>query len=85
MSVGPKNYAYKVVNTVTGERNSVGKVMGITLNYNASQIVNINVIRGMILNVGPVVTLHAEHKIKRKRKCGGGGVVPIITEPEDKM
>ena len=31
------------------------------------------------------MTVHAEHKIKRKRKCGGGAVVSIITEPEDKM
>ena len=32
----------------------------------------------------PVVTVHTDHKINRKRKCGEGGVVSIITEPEDK-
>ena len=31
------------------------------------------------------VTVHSEHKIKRKRKSGGGGIVSIFTEPEDKV
>ena len=31
------------------------------------------------------MTVHTDHKIKRKRKCGEGGVVSIITEPENKM
>jgi len=30
------------------------------------------------------VTVHREKKINRKRKAGGG-IVSIITEPEDKM
>ena len=30
--------------------------------------------------------MHSEHKIKRKRKTGGGGgIVSIVTEPEDKI
>jgi len=32
----------------------------------------------------PHVTVHTEKKIKCKRKAGGG-IVSIITEPEDKM
>ena len=36
----------------------------------------------MILKEGPVVTVHTEHKNKRKRKRGG--IVSIIIEPEDK-
>ena len=32
------------------------------------------------------MTVHSEHKIKRKRKSGGrGGIVSTITEPEDKI
>ena len=31
------------------------------------------------------MTERTEHKINRKRKCGGDGVVSIITEPEDKV
>ena len=84
VSGGPKNYAYTVVDTVTGERKQVCKVRGITLNYNTSRLVNFDVIRDMILKEGPVVTVHTEHKIKRKRK-GGGGIVSIVTEPEDKI
>ena len=82
--MGPKEYAYKVVSTVTGERMQVRKVRGITLNYNASRLVNFHVIRNMILPEGPVVTVHTQHKIKRKRKSGVVGIVAIITEPEDK-
>ena len=75
-----------MVNTGTGERKNVCKVRRITLNYNAARLVNFDFIRAMIL--GEVkertVTVHTEHKIKRKRKSGGGGIVSIITEPEDK-
>jgi len=42
---GPKNYAYKIVDTTTGQRNTVCKVRGITLNYNALQLVNFDVIK----------------------------------------
>ena len=83
-SGGPKNSAKKVVNTVTGERKQVCKVRGITLNYNASRLVNFDVIRDMILKEGPVMTVHSDHKIKRKRKSEGG-IVSIVTEPEDKI
>jgi len=49
VSGGPKNYAYKIVDSATGERKTVCKVRGITLNYNASQLVNFEVIKDMIL------------------------------------
>ena len=64
---------------------TVCKVRGITLNYNAKQLVNFEVIKGMILGTGgePIVTVHTESKVKRKRK--GGGTVSIVTEPEHKM
>ena len=39
----------------------------------------------MILRTGDdVVNVHTERKIKRKR-MGGGGLVAIVTEPEDKI
>ena len=79
----PKIYAYKVVDTGTGERKTVCKVRRITLNYKTSRLVKFDVISDMILKEGPVVTVHTEHKVQRKRKRGG--IVPIITEPEDKM
>jgi hypothetical protein len=84
VSGGPKNYAYKVVDTVTGERKQVCKVRGITLNYNASHLVNFDVIRDMILGEERTVKVHSDHKIKRKRKSVGG-VVSIVTEPKDKI
>ena len=52
MSGGPKNFSYKVVDTSTGERKHVCKVRGITLNCNASPLVNFDVIRDMILGRG---------------------------------
>ena len=40
VSGGPKNYAYKTLNSVTRAEKTVCKVRGITLNYSASQLVN---------------------------------------------
>ena len=56
------------------------------MNFNASQLVNFEVIKDMILDKPEMeqVTVHTEKKIKRKRK-EGRGVVSIITEPEDKL
>ena len=54
---------------MTGEQNTVCKVRGITLNYSASQRVNFEKIRDMILNrdVKETVTVRTEKKIERKR------------------
>jgi len=85
VSGGPKNYAYKSINSLTGEEKTVCKVRGITLNYSVSQLVNFESIRHMILRGGgetDTVTVHTERKIKRKR--GNGGRVQIVTVPEDK-
>jgi len=88
VSGGPKNYANTIIDTknaVSQMKKTVCKVRGITLNYNTSQLVNFDVIKGMILNQEPshTVTVHTEHKIKRKRKLREG-IVSIITESEDK-
>jgi len=64
-------------------------VRGITLDYNASKLVNFERIKDMILRSGDepspetVINVHTEKKIKRKRKVGG--LVSIVTEPEDKI
>ena len=60
---------------------------GITLNYTSSKLVNFERIKDMILRSGDepqnVVNLQTEKKNKRKRKVGG--LVSIVTEPEDKI
>ena len=53
------------------------------LNYHASKLVNFEVIKAMILGQGEsVVNVHTEHKFKRKRRAGG--VVDLVTDPENK-
>ena len=85
VSGGAKKYAYKSINSMTGEEKTLCKVRGITLKYSASQLVNFESIRHMILRGGgcetDTVTVHTERKIKRKR---GNGRVQIVREPEDK-
>jgi len=86
VSGGPKYCAYKIVNTETGERKAVCKVRGITMNYNTSILVILEVIKDMILKRterGHVIA-NTEKKIKRKRKAGEG-VVSIIIEPSYKL
>jgi len=92
VSGGPKNYAYRVMTGGTGEEEkTVCKVRGITLNYNASKLVNFERLNDMILKSGDetppetvIINVHTEKKIKRRRKVVGG-LVSIITEPEDKI
>jgi len=48
----PKNYVYRMIDTVTGRTDTVCKFRGITLNYNTKQLVNFKVIRDMILGTG---------------------------------
>ena len=67
--------------TNEGEK-TVCKIRGITLNYRASNLVKFEVIKAMILGQGEsVVNVHTEHKIKRKRRAGG--LVDLVTEPEN--
>jgi len=84
VSGGQKNYAYTIIDTrnaANQTKKTVCKVSVITLNYNASQLVNCDVIKDMILNQKPshTVTVHTEHKIKRKRNLKEG-IVSIITD-----
>jgi len=70
VSGGPKNYTYKVNDTVTHRTITVSKVRGINLNFSAKELVNFDVIMDMVLEPGaePTVTVHTEKKIKRNRK-----------------
>ena len=47
VSGGPKNYASRIVDPVTDNRETVYKVRGVTLNYSASQTVNFKVINDL--------------------------------------
>jgi hypothetical protein len=69
---------------MTGERKTIRKVRRLTLNYNASQLVNFDRMKDMILtwDETETVIVHTEKKIKRKRDKGR---INIITEPEDKI
>ena len=70
---GPKHYAYKLCNSMTGEVKTVCKVRGITLNYNSSQIVNFDAIKDFVLNRPAntlTLTVYTSKKIKRKRGEG---------------
>jgi len=61
VSGGPKNYAYRVMDTGTGGTTTVCKVHGITLNYSAKQLVIFIVIRDMIIGLWePTVMVHTE-------------------------
>jgi len=66
VSGGPKNYAYQTRNTETGAGATVCKVRGITLNYSASQLVNFEMLKQMILSgtETDTVEIHTARKIK---------------------
>jgi len=70
VSGGPKNYAYKVIDTETVRTTTVCKVRCITLYYSTKQLVNFDVIRDMVLETGmePTVTGYMEKKFNNKRK-----------------
>jgi hypothetical protein len=70
VSAGPKNYAYKICDSDSGNVQTVCKIRGITLNYNASRMVNFEVIKDMILNgrTDDTVTVHTDKKIKGKER-----------------
>ena len=64
-----------------GEK-TVCKFRGITLKYQASKLMNYEVIKAILGKGEPIVKVHTEHKIKRKRRAGG--VVDLVTEPENR-
>jgi hypothetical protein len=80
---GPKNYAYKTVNPMTGASKTVRNVREITLNYHASQVVNFAKMKEMILSMDSdeTVIVRTQNKIKRKRGRVG---VSINRQSEEK-
>jgi len=55
----------RTMDTVIVRTDTVCKVSGIILNYNAKQLVYFEVIRDMILGTGePTVNVHTERKVK---------------------
>jgi len=84
VSMGSKNYAYKLCNSVTREVKTVCKVRSITFNYKASQIMNFDTIKDLVLNgrYNIIVTVRTDRKMNRKG--GDSACVSIVTEPEDK-
>jgi hypothetical protein len=64
---GPKNYAFKSVDSVTGASKTTCKVKGLTLNFSASQVVNFEKMRDMFLSrdCAETITVHTERQIKR--------------------
>ena len=83
---GPKNYAYQTHNTETGAEATVCKVRDIALDYSASQLVNFERLKQMILRgtETDIVIVHTARNIKRKCGKNGEGRIRIVTEPEDK-
>ena len=72
VSGGPKNYAYRIVDPVTGNREMVSKFRIKKLNYSATKTVNFDVIKALILREDntETMTVHTNSKIKRKRAYG---------------
>ena len=81
---GPETLRVQIDHSVTGEEKTVCKVRGITLKYSASQFVNFESIRQLILRgvdgETDTVTAHTERKIKRKRE---NERVQVVTETEE--
>ncbi|KAF4521060.1 hypothetical protein B566_EDAN008132 [Ephemera danica] len=78
---GAKNYAMKIVDGDKNLLTTVCKVKGITLNFRASQKVNFDVMKDMILYEGdgePTVEVDIPHKIFRNK------YLDVITKPTSK-
>ncbi|XP_018578028.1 uncharacterized protein LOC108916298 [Anoplophora glabripennis] len=77
-SGGPKNYAYKIFSTKDQEEKIVCKVKGISLTYAASQIVNFEMIKNMVLKPSEPVYITSS-SIRRTKEH------EIITREETKL
>ena len=63
-----KNYAYTIMDPVTGNGETVCKFRRITLNYSASQTAIFDVIKALILRGDDIETVTDQTKRKIKRK-----------------
>lgn len=78
VSGGPKNYAYKVFSTKNQREEIVCKVKGISLNYAASQLINFESIKEMILTPSEPLYITSNH-IRRTE------LHEVVTKSETKM
>jgi len=61
-----------LLNTASGRSKTVCKIRTITMNYSASQLVNFEEVKDLILGMGkPTVKVHTQSKIKHKRRGAG--------------
>ncbi|CAH1106576.1 unnamed protein product [Psylliodes chrysocephalus] len=67
VSGGPKNYAYKVWSTKDQDFKITCKVKGISLNHSASQKINFNSIKRMVLNPGDPIQIISK-QIRRTKE-----------------
>ena len=81
VSASPKNYAYKTLNTSTGDSKTVCEVRRITLNFSASKLVNFERLKDIILaaDENETVIVRTPNKMKRKR-CRGGLNISVPEE-----
>jgi hypothetical protein len=65
---GPRIYAYRTVNTVTGDNKTVCEVRGITFYFSTSQLVNFASMKDIILSMDAdeTVIVRTKNNIKRK-------------------
>ncbi|KAJ8913302.1 hypothetical protein NQ315_010969 [Exocentrus adspersus] len=78
VSGGPKNYAYKFFAAKDNEEKGTCKVKGISLNYAASQLVNFDTIKEMILSPTDPVYITSKN-IRRTKKH------KVVTREETKI
>lgn len=78
VSGGPKNYAYKVFSTKNQREEIVCKVKGISLNYAASQLINFERIKEMVLTPSEPVYITSNH-IRRTKEH------EVVTRSETKI
>jgi hypothetical protein len=69
VSGGPKNYAYKTIDTVPGAESTVCKVRGFILNNGASQVLNFEKLKHMILK-GTEQDTYNSHREENQTKEG---------------
>lgn len=78
VSGGPKNYAYKVFSTKSQMEEIVCKVKDISLNYAASQLINFDCIRQMVLTSAEPIYI-TSNNIRRTKEH------EVVTRTETKM
>ncbi|KAG5889398.1 hypothetical protein JTB14_018272 [Gonioctena quinquepunctata] len=77
VSGGPKNYSYTLWSTKDQEHKTVCKVKGISLNHSASQLINFDVIKDMVLTpCDPIYIVNKQ--IRRTQEHENTGNVSLL-------